>query len=116
VHDDAGTGDLHVMVLMAEPSARETRQGACSRSARCSSRSLPDGGTVLVWVYPRKAGTQYAHHLVEVFRGQTMVAIVATDSDRSMLERDPAPSRPTPVLSAEELTELALGPDLVLFP
>jgi hypothetical protein len=69
-----------------------------------------------VWVYPRSPETGYAHTIVEVFRGQTLVAIVASDSDRTMLDRKPVPTRPTPVLTAEQLTQLALGAELVLFP
>jgi hypothetical protein len=116
VRDDAGTGDLHLIISMPAPTALAARQDTCSKSTECTATTTTDGATVLAWAYPRPPENGYAHNVVEVFRGQTLIAIVASDSDQTMLERQPSPTRPTPVLTVEQLTELALGSELFLFP
>jgi hypothetical protein len=116
VRDDAGTGDLHLLISKAQPTLLAQRRDTCSTDTRCTVTTTTDGAKVLAWVHPRPPGTGHALNVVEVFRGQTHIVILASDSDQTMLAREPVSTRPTPVLTAEQVTELALGPELLLFP
>lgn len=116
VRDDAGGADLHLLVSMAPPTLLAQRRDNCSNETGCTATITTDGATVLTRAHPRPPGTGTALNVAEVFRGQTHIVILASDSDQTMLAKEPAPTRPTPILTIEQVSELALGPELLLFP
>ncbi|MEU4689686.1 hypothetical protein [Actinoplanes sp. NPDC023714] len=115
IRDDAGTGDLTVMVGVVDPSVAEREEQSCRRdtAARCTVRRGPDGEIVLLSTErdPLPAGNP-RNWVVRVYRGHSEINVQVSNTDR----QGPSATRPEPVLTAEQAVELALSPSLQLFP
>ncbi|MDM4718910.1 hypothetical protein QTQ03_04595 [Micromonospora sp. WMMA1363] len=131
VRDADGTGDLLVNVGVVDRLAAADAADGCWRGTdpRCTVQSGPNGETVLVStdadraaVAPPGLRTSLAHpdavHLtVTVYRGQTEIVVQASNTDRQVVNgRPPVATRPEPVLTVEQARELALSPELYLYP
>jgi len=116
VGDDKGVGDLTVQIGVSLPDEAAEEARNCDSRHNCTVRTGPNGETVLI--SPQWPGTP-GYHLVaaRVYRGQTSVVVEATDSDRQMVNGGaPKPTRTEPVLTIDQAVELALSPELLLFP
>jgi hypothetical protein len=120
ISDAEGTGDLTVTVSVVDPS-EATRQKAGCRSetaAKCTVQRGPDGETVLVSTErdPLPADSP-RNYVVRVYRGHSEIYVQVSNTDRQSVNgAAPVPTRPTPILSADQAIQMALSPELYLFP
>jgi hypothetical protein len=120
IRDDAGIGDLTVTVGVVDRSAAAEETANCrnEKAAKCTVRTGPDGETVLLGT--EADGTpadQPRNFVVRVYRGHSEIYVQASNTDRQAGRSGaPAATRPEPVLSAEQSVQLALSPELYLFP
>lgn len=120
IRDGAGTGDLTVTVGVVDRSAATQAEDECRRdeAAVCTVQNGPNGETVLVGTEaddtPAEAPRNF---VVRVYRGHNEVYVQASNTDRQVVSgRAPVATRPQPVLSANQAVQLALSPELYLFP
>ena len=84
----------------------------------CTVQRGPDGETVLLSTErdPLPAGNPRTF-VVWVYRGHTEINVQVSNTDRrSVNGAAPVATRPEPVLSADQAVQLALSPELYLFP
>ncbi|WP_433796383.1 hypothetical protein [Actinoplanes sp. CA-252034] len=120
IRDAEGTGDLTISIGVVEQSAAARAEGECRRSTvgRCSVQRGPDGETVLLST-EADSGPPLSQRdvIVRVYRGHNEINLQASNTDRQSVNGlPPAATRPDPVLSAEQAVQLALSPELYLFP
>jgi hypothetical protein len=117
VHDAEGTGELTVTVGVVDPSAADQAADECRRvtAATCGVRRGPNGETVLLGTEADSTPATAPRNLVvQVYRGHSRIYVQASSTDR---QGDAAvATRPEPVLSADQAIQLALSPELHLFP
>ncbi|MCU7722504.1 hypothetical protein ODJ79_02135 [Actinoplanes sp. KI2] len=120
IRDAAGTGDLTVTVGVVDQSdaAREKESCRTEKAAKCTVQRGPNGETVLL-------GTERdplppdnpRNYVVRVYRGHSEIYVQVSNTDRQPANGGaPAATRPKPVLSADQAVQLALSPELYLFP
>jgi hypothetical protein len=120
IRDAEGTGDLTVMVGVVDRSAAVQAKRDCQgeKAAPCSVRKGPNGETVLLGT--EAAGTPAEaprNFVVQVFRGHSEIDVQVSNTDRQVVNgQAPVATRPEPVLSADQAVQLALSPELYLFP
>jgi hypothetical protein len=123
IRDARGTGDLNVFVGVVDPATAARAETDCrsqtgAAEARCSVRTGPHRETVLL---STEAGNIPAEEprnvVVRVYRGHTEINVQVSNTDRRSVDgRGPVATRPQPVLTAEQTVQLALSPELYLFP
>ena len=118
--DAEGAGDLMVTVgVLDEPeAARAEDECRRERVSKCTVRSGPDGAIVLVGTEADSTPAEEPrNYLVRVYRGHTEIYVQVSNTDRRAVDGGaPAATRPEPVLSEDQAVELALSPELYLFP
>jgi hypothetical protein len=117
VRDARGTGDLTVIIeaTTTPPASQAAEQ--CRQWSFCTVRTGPNGETVVLNQAPPdpKDGVQSVS--ARVYRGHTCVSVEASNSDRGYAGGGaPAATRDRPILSADQVVELASSPELYLFP
>jgi hypothetical protein len=119
IRDAEGTGDLTVSVGVVDRSAAAEEKESCrsEKAAKCTVQKGPNGETVLLGTErdPLPAGNP-RNFVVRVYRGHSEIYVQASNTDRQSDGRGPVPTRPQPVLSADQTVQLALSPELYLFP
>ena len=76
----------------------------------------PRGETLVAWA-PKPDNRKYLEASVTAYRGNTTVWIGATNTDRKTpVGHTHEPTRPSPVMTADQVAELALSSDLLLYP
>jgi hypothetical protein len=120
VRDAEGTGDLTVTVGVVDQKQAAQEKAGCLKDniARCAVRRGPNGEIVLVGTerdpLPRDSPRDF---VVRVFRGHSEIYVQVSNTDRQAVNgRAPVATRPTPILSADQAVQLALSPELYLFP
>ncbi|MEU4238293.1 hypothetical protein [Actinoplanes sp. NPDC026619] len=119
IRDDQGTGDLTVTVGVVKRSAGAEAKAGCLQEtvSQCSVEKGPHGEIVLFDTeLADPSPDNPRNNIVYVYRGQTEVMVQASNTDRRAADGAPAATRPQPVLSKEQVIELALSPELYLFP
>jgi hypothetical protein len=116
VRDARGTGDLTVSVEATTTSAASKAAEDCRQWSFCTVRTGPNGETVVLnQAPPDGAGFQDVN--AWVYRGHTCVLVEVSNSDRHVVgDGGPAATRDRPILSADQVVELASSPELYLFP
>jgi hypothetical protein len=117
VHDAEGTGDLTVTVGVVDPSAADQAADECRRdtAAKCGVRSGPNGETVLLRTEADSTpATAPRNVVVQVYRGHSKIYVEASSTDRQ--GNAEVATRPEPALSTDQAVQLALSPELYLFP
>ncbi|MGX6606642.1 hypothetical protein ACWKSP_31640 [Micromonosporaceae bacterium Da 78-11] len=120
IRDAEGTGDLMISVGVADRSTAAQDVDSCRRdqAAKCTVRNGPNGETVLLGTEhdPLPAGNP-RNFVVRVYRGHSEISVQVSNTDRrSVHGAAPVATRPEPVLSADQAVQLALSPELFLFP
>lgn len=120
IRDAEGTGDLTVMVGVVDRSAAAREKAGCQRdkAAKCTVQKGPNGETVLLGTErdPLPAGNP-RNFVVRVYRGHSEINVQVSNTDRQSANGGgPVVTRPEPVLSADQAVQLALSPELYLFP
>ncbi|GAA2626934.1 hypothetical protein [Paractinoplanes durhamensis] len=120
IRDAKGVGDLTVNVGVVDESVAAQAEAECRGDtvAKCTVMSGPKGSTVLLGTEPdgTPAG-EPKNWVVRVYRGHSEIYVQVSNTDRQ--EKDgaaPVATRPEPVLSADQAVQLALSPELYLFP
>ncbi|MET7392320.1 hypothetical protein ABZS66_02330 [Dactylosporangium sp. NPDC005572] len=119
IRDSQGAGDLWLMIGITAPHEKDRAIEQCrATAARCTVQSGPNGATALTLTSTPDQTGSYYQNSVQVFRGNTAIWIAATNTDRKTRTGSglSAPTRPTPILTTDQLLELALAPDLLLYP
>ncbi|MBE1491440.1 hypothetical protein [Plantactinospora soyae] len=116
IQDAQGTSDFSVMVEMARPEAEAMAAARCEAVTHfaCTLHPGPAGTTVTVssGLEPLPADHPRSY-TARVYRGQTIVTVGVSNDDRRGPE--PVATRPVPVLTTDQIIELALAPELHLF-
>ncbi|MDI6101647.1 hypothetical protein QLQ12_23785 [Actinoplanes sp. NEAU-A12] len=120
IHDAEGTGDLTVMVGVVDPSMAGQAVDECRRSTmgKCSVQSGPNGESVLLSTAADGMPAELPRDLVaRVYRGHSEILVQVSNTDRQVVNGNaPVATRPEPVLSTDQAVQLALSPELYLFP
>ncbi|WP_229070986.1 hypothetical protein [Actinoplanes sp. DH11] len=120
IRDAAGTGDLSVSVGVVDRSLGAKAADDCRRSEwfPCSVRTGPNREIVLLSTEDDSlSATEPRNFVVRVYRGHSEISVQASNTDRKAVgDGPPVATRPMPVLSAEQAVQLALSPELYLFP
>lgn len=120
IRDAEGTGDLTVTVGVVDRSVAAREKASCQRekAAKCTVQNGPNGETVLLGTErdPLPAGNP-RNFVVRVYRGHSEINVQVSNTDRQSVNgAAPVATRPKPVLSADQAVQLALSPELYLFP
>jgi hypothetical protein len=120
IRDAEGTGDLTVTVGLVDQSAAAQEKAGCLRetAAKCTVERGPSGVTVLLSTErdPLPADNP-RNFVVRVYRGHSEIYVQASNTDRQAANGGaPVATRPKPILSADQAVQLALSPELYLFP
>jgi hypothetical protein len=115
IRDAEGTGDLTVTVGVVDRSEAARARSGCQHdeAAKCTVQKGPNGETVLLGT--ERDGTPAdapRNYVVRVYRGHSEINVQVSNTDRQA----PVATRPNPVLSADQAVQLALAPELYLFP
>jgi hypothetical protein len=88
------------------------------KAAKCTVRSEQNGQTVLVSTAADGTPAEEPRNfVVRVYRGHSEINVQASNTDRQAVNGNaPVATRPQPVLSADQTVQLALSPELYLFP
>jgi hypothetical protein len=120
IRDAEGTGDLTVTVGVVDRSAAAQAKKDCQgdKTAKCTVQKGPNGETVLVGTEADGTPAESPRNfVVRVFRGHSEIDVQASTTDRQVKNgRGPVATRPEPVLSADQAVQLAVSPELYLFP
>ncbi|MEV0902432.1 hypothetical protein [Actinoplanes sp. NPDC049802] len=120
IRDAAGTGDLTVMVGVADRSAGAEAADACRRTqvGECTVRNGPDGVTVTVGTEADGTPADLPRTcVVRVYRGHSEIYVQVSSTDQQAVDGGaPRKTRPEPVLTEDQAVQLALSPELFLFP
>ncbi|MEV6850112.1 hypothetical protein [Actinoplanes sp. NPDC051411] len=120
IRDAEGTGDLTVTVGVVDRSAAVQAESDCrgDKTAKCTVQRGPDGETVLLGTEADGTPAESPRNfVVQVFRGHSEIDVQVSNTDRQAVNgQAPVATRPEPVLSAEQAVELAVAPELYLFP
>lgn len=112
VRDRHGTGDLTISVGVGGARDRQAAIAACQHDPRCEVRTISPGVTALVAKY-----LPAAEAVVTVYRGHTLIHVEASNTDRQVVNgAAPGATRDAPVLATGQVLDLALSPQLYLFP
>lgn len=120
IRDAEGTGDLTVTVGVLNPTEAAREEDNCQREtvAKCTVQRGPNGETVLLGTErdPLRAGDP-RNFIVRVYRSHSEINVQVSNTDRQSVNgAAPVATRPEPVLSADQAVQLALSPELYLFP
>jgi hypothetical protein len=120
IRDAERTGDLLVTVGVTHRTAAVDATEDCrtATSFTCTVQSGPNGETILI---STENEADAAHSpptwVVRVYRGQTEVLVeVSTNDPQSVDAGPPVSTRPEPLLTSEQVGNLALSPELYFFP
>lgn len=120
IRDAEGTGDLMVTVGVSDPSAAAGEENSCrhDQAAKCTVETGPNGEIVLLGTeLDSVPADQPRNFIVRVYRGHSEIYVQVSNTDRQLTDSGgPERTRPTPILTADQARELALSPELYLFP
>jgi hypothetical protein len=120
IRDAQGTGDLSVTVGVVERSEAARAKANCRTEtlSRCTVQTGPHGETVLLDTEAESTPAgEPRNFVVFVYRGRTEINVQASNTDRQSRNGGaPVATRQQPVLSANQTVQLALAPELYLFP
>ena len=120
IRDSAGTGDLTVTVGVVDKSTAADEETACrnDKVAKCTVQTGPNGEVVLLGTEADNIAPDNPRNwVVRVYRGHSEIYVQASNTDRQVKDgKAPTVTRPTPVLTTDQTIQMALAPELYLFP
>ncbi|WP_238005379.1 hypothetical protein KZZ52_17730 [Dactylosporangium sp. AC04546] len=115
IRDSQGAGDLWLTIGVTSPGEKDREIERCRAGSTCTVQSGPNGATALI-VSAQPNAVPFSQNWVQVYRGNSTIWIGATDTDRKARGGLPERTRPTPILTTDQLLELSYAQDLLLYP